>query len=237
MQETKKFKAADGKTILVEVNSRRGSNAGVLAIHGYGGNINEHILYNVAQQFPAEGFDIWRIALYPGDKNTRTMIDASGHEHISDIARVLKAMHKKYIKVFLIGHSYGGTLAIRSANEKIKAVVLWDPAHNSKTEDDDEIQPDSNPKFWRVNWGIILLVTRKYEKEFVELTHYDDLLPTYKKPTLVLLASAYNKDYKTMREHKAFRFSVIKNSDHCFNNEGNEKELFSKTLKFIKSIK
>jgi pimeloyl-ACP methyl ester carboxylesterase len=228
MQETKQFTAADGKTILVEVNSLPENKSAVLIVHGFTGHINEHFHYNTAQLFPRKGLDVWRIALYPGRPGTRSMTDVTWEQNFSDINQVLEEMGKLYSQLFLIGHSRGGTLAVYAAHPKLFAKVLWDAScyPEKPAQEDLGLHPD----YYTLDWGTILLVGKKYTDGKAYWSKYDTA-PREQPPTLLVRASASEMGWpKFFKVKKA----VIKDSNHTFDKEGNEKKLFSLTLNFFK---
>ena len=228
MQETKRFTPADGKTILVEVNSAEGNTTAVLMVHGFTGDINEHIFYNASQQWPKKGLDVWRISLYPGEAGTRTMATVTWEQNFLDIDLVLKEMAKQYEKLFLVGHSRGGTQAVYIINQKLKAKVLWDPSYLSDVVE--EAQEELHPDYYTLDWGHIILASKNYTNEGVSFSDYRNA-PIEQPPILVIRASDNDMGWPKALRKKLVK---IKNSDHCFNKDGNEKKLFSLTLNFFK---
>ena len=230
MQETKEFIAADGAKVQVEVNSAEGNKAAVLMVHGFTGDVNEHIFYNAAQSWPKKGLDVWRISLYPGEPaGTRLMTHVTWQQNLSDIALVLKEMGQRYESLFLAGHSMGGVLATYSSHPKIKAKALWDPALGFQPSD--FAAEALNANYHTIHWGCAILVSKKYSEECFEASRYLAEIPI-QPPILVVRATDFFGGWPKARI--AARVVLIKDSDHCFNKEGNEKKLFSLTLNFFK---
>lgn len=229
-QETKKIKAHDGKDIVVEVNAAEGNTCGVLIIHGFTGNIQEHVFYNAAQSWPKKGLDVWRIALYPGEiENTRKMSQVTWEENLADIRLALKEMENAYEQIFIVGHSMGGTTAVYVSSPRIKAKVLWDPSYY--TDSGDVLDPELHPDYFTIDWGHTILVSKKYTQEAIQATKFDGVLPP--QPPLLVIRASETKESWPQDRLKA-KLATIPNSDHCFNNEGNETLLFKETLKFFK---
>lgn len=236
MQETKIFKAADGKDIHVEVNCGEGNARAVLMIHGFTGHINEHIFYNAAQQWPKKGLDVWRIALYPGDgENVRTMDTLTWQQNLSDIDLVLKAMADNYEKLFLVGHSVGATQAILVQNPSIKAKALWDPFCPGDNEAPlGRALAALHPDYYTLDWGHMILAKKTYAHACIEASLYKSTLPP--QPPLLVIRSSEERENRWPSDRLAARLFTIKDSDHCFDQINNERMLFRHTLGFLKAL-
>ena len=228
----REFTAPDGAKIVVEVNSAEGNTLAVLMIHGFTGNVNEHIFYNAAQLWPKKGLDVWRISLYPGEiKGTRSMKTVTWAQNLGDINLVLKEMANLYGKLFLVGHSMGGTQAVYVNDPKLGAKVLWDPSCDSNPSD--VIEPELHPDYYTIDWVHIILAKKDYSHEAIAAAKYPAERLTECQPPIFVIWSDENDRGWPQKTLKA-KVVKIKGSDHCFNGEGNEKKLFSRTLNFFK---
>ena len=230
MQETKVFQMPDGIEVPVETNRRAGNKIGVMMLHGFTSSIHTHIWYNAANSWPAKSFDTWRVPLYPGGKNQRRMRTIRWKQNMDDIKKVLAAMQKIYKKVFIIGHSMGGNMAVYAANPKVAGIVLWDPAYNDRITNiaGKELHKD----YYTLDWGVMILTPKTYGHELERATLFNGQFA--KVPTL-LVRAANNTEGWDFKKVPA-KHIVIPGSDHSFHKEGNEKELFKQTLKFIKTL-
>jgi hypothetical protein len=240
MQETKKFKAADGKTILVEVNSKKGNKSAVLVVHGFTSHIRVGCLCNAAMQWPEKGYDVWRLSLYPGAPDTRRMDDVTWKDNQSDCDIVLgKMVEADYTDIFGLGHSLGGTNIVYADNARIKAKALWDPACN---EGADGAAPVSlHPDYYTLYWDHLTLVPKGYTHEAIGATHYPEPLP--KQPPLLVIQSEETRRGRDKSKPRDWpmeklpaKLTEVLGSDHFFSREGNEKELFRLTLQFFKDV-
>lgn len=236
MQESLELKAKGGIKVPVEVNRRAENKKAALFIHGFTGHINEHFHYNAAQEFPKHGIDVWRVGLYPGEPGMRSMATVKWSEHLEDIALVIKKMERTYGKIFLVGHSKGGTLATYVNHPKIAAKVLWDPP----TRDYDHKRDDAykiNRDYITIDWGHLIAVKKSYAKDSDDASMYAGKFAP-QPPMLIVHVSdgVFQKKLWPMKKLPA-KLVYIPHCDHCFNNEGNEKKLFDETLKFLKGVR
>jgi hypothetical protein len=228
MQETKKFKAADGKTISVVVDSCPGNKKGALMIHGFTGGVMMHAFQCAAKTFPHHGMDTWRIFLYSTDENCRLMDDTTWDQNMSDIGIVLNEMQAAYPETYLIGHSLEGAQSVYAATEKTKGLALWEPACAVTL----GCCKDSafSQRHYEVNWGCTILASKSYVDSCRKVGRYAHPI-SHKKPTLVMLADETKEQWPS--DIVPAKVCRVNNCDHCFNNEGNMEILFKETMGFF----
>lgn len=108
MEKQLKLRTKDGHIIYGTLNfTSRKSDLLAIFVHGLTGHPNEHTFHGAAQQFPRKGVDVFRFALYTGEKEGRKMSDCTITTHAQDLDSVVSYYRKKYRKIAVIGHSLG----------------------------------------------------------------------------------------------------------------------------------
>ncbi len=165
------------------------------------------------------------------------MKDCTIKIHANDIELVRKYFYKKYKKLYLAGHSLGGT-SVLLAVPKANAIILWDP---------------SPPKFLKVfspyckynksldafviDSGIQTIMSKNMYNEMKQSKIWLQWIKKTKIPVKIIGASdnirvsgckAY---FKYANDPKKLVF--IKGAGHTFSEEGAEEKLFKETLDWI----
>jgi len=231
MQITKILKAHDGKKIAVEINSLEGNEIGILYFHGFTGSINGHNAYNAANTWPKKGYDFWRMNICPGGEGFRDMGNLRFGQSVEDAKRVIATMHRKYKKIFVVGHSLGGTLAVYAADKKLAGIVLWDPPYDLKLEGD--WIRDYDKKHYLINYGNLHLITKAYAKEVDKVIMYPKMKEL---PCPAVLIKGPDSHYSWPEDRLHLATVLIDGADHSFHKEGMQDKLFAATLKFIKGV-
>lgn len=239
MEKEIKIKTDDGKLIHgTLVTSKTKSDKLVVFVHGFTGHPNEHIFFNGAKLFSESGLDSFRFSLYDGgDKDYRQFRDTKISLHGEDINTVVKNFRKKYKKIFVVGHSYGGTSLLFTDSSQIDAFVFWDASYiNWKERSDDFIEFNKKFNMHVASWGIEVLVGNQYIEELKNFPDCGELIKKINKPALFVgadkgNAKASEKYYTNANDPKTLE--IIKNADHNFNNFKAEETLLELTKNWI----
>lgn len=114
----------------IECNYRvSGSGEDVLILHGWGSNTSSNSWKEIQKEISKNGFRVFALDL-PGFGKTKAPNIAWG---VSDYKKfVMEFLNKNQLNEFyLIGHSFGGRISIKLANEenlRIKKMILCSPA-------------------------------------------------------------------------------------------------------------
>jgi pimeloyl-ACP methyl ester carboxylesterase len=123
---TADWPGAGGKRIYA-VMSRSAAGDGsrvILTGHGFGGYPDEFLMRFARDRFLAAGYDVCRLAFYSWEPDARRLDETTLALQADDLARAFHALAAG-MRVYLIGHSYGGTTAL-AANLPAAALSLWD---------------------------------------------------------------------------------------------------------------
>ena len=155
MQKELKIKTSDGYFIYGDlVKNKKASSKLVIFCHGFTGNRNEHIHFNGAKFFSAKGYDTFRFDFYNGGKNARHFEETSLSQHGGDITTILNYFHKQYKKIYVIGHSFGGTSLLFSNTSFATALVFWDASYVVSQEERKFFMKYKSGKEYYIDWGM-----------------------------------------------------------------------------------
>ena len=238
MQKTIKIKTKDGFQIYGDMlSASKPSNKLVIFCHGFTGNRNEHIFFNGAQYFTKKGFDTLRLGFYSDEKGARHFENTKISQHGQDITTVVNHFSKKYKKIYLVGHSFGGTSLLFTDPSKVSAMVFWDATY---------IDVVGEKKFWphkkdrggyNIDWGISTIVGKDFVEELLNFPDCGELVKKIHTPVKFIGIGNTNtspaKKYFT-KANEPKSLAVIKEADHCFNSPKTEQQLFEETYDWVK---
>jgi len=238
MEKEIKIKTKDNHIIYGILNAAKKTKNLVIFVHGLTGHPNEHLFYNAVPFFNIKNYTTFRVALYSSEKKARTLTDCTLTTHTEDLNCVLNYFKKKYSKIFLVGHSFGGPTILHATLTAVSGIVLWDPSINiGRKSFLSEFSYLPKIKKYVVNWGTQHIIGTKMYEEFSYKGKYKNLARNFKTPLNIILAGngILKKDWK--KEITYFscptELVLIKGATHCFDEEGVEKKLFSETLRWI----
>ena len=243
MENKIKLKTKDGHIIYGTLNTS-GKKSGTLAVfvHGLTGHSNEHTFHGAAQLFPKKGVDVFRFALYTGEKGGRKLSECTISTHSEDLNKVLSYFRSKYKTIAVIGHSLGSPTILKADVSKVDSVVLWDPSYLAKGSEDrpsKKVKVNGREKYLE-EWGTEYLMNPAMVKEWEWFNGKNELDTVAKlnKPLKIIAAGngilvKGSKEYfKVAQEPKDL--TIVKGATHCFDEEDKEDILLSETLKWIK---
>lgn len=212
----------------------------VIFVHGFTGHQHEHIFFNGAKLFSQKGFDTFRFNLYDGDhKDARKFSDTKISLHGEDITTVVKYFRKKYKRIFLVGHSYGGTSLLFIDQSAVDGLVFWDAGYIDSTDATDHIRYNKCLDAYILEWGTEIIAGKKFIAELKNFPDCGKLIKNIKKPVLFITAGKIAKQGEKYYKHANNPKKLIKMklADHCFNSWKQEDLLLENTLNWLKSVK
>ncbi|MFX0211816.1 MAG: alpha/beta hydrolase [Candidatus Hodarchaeota archaeon] len=104
-----------------------GSNTGCLLLHGAGGGTTWDLKEFAHTLYSKTGITIWLPALTGFGTRPEDLKDVTFSDWMNDTREGVKKLQKNCNRIFIVGHSMGGILALIIASEqkKIDAVVTW----------------------------------------------------------------------------------------------------------------
>lgn len=212
----------------------------IIFVHSFTGGQNEHIIFNGAKFFTNKGFDTYRFNLYAGDyKNTRHFKDTKISLHGNDIDTVVKYFRKKYEKIYLIGHSYGGTSLLFTNYIEVDSYVFWDASYIDPVNDgSNDMKFNENLGKYIMDYGIEILVGKPFIDELKNFPDCGEMISKINKPVFIITAGAKGNYNAGLRYFKSAnnpkKLISIKSADHNFNNWDDENSLFEETYNCLK---
>lgn len=242
MERRFNLKADDGAVIPCILNTRtKQSDTVVVFVHGLGGSPFDHLFFNAAREFPKEGIDTCRFALYWLDKGNRTLTDCSVRTHARDLERVLRYLQPTYTTISVVGFSLGSPTVLSADLSGVLSVVLWDPSHLAQgiREHFDRVSLRGK-KVWLSHSYIEYVLSDEMvsEWEWFNGSNELELVRALGKPLKVIAAgkgdlTKGSRAYvRAAEEPKSL--TIIKGATHCFDEEGKEEEVFKETLAWVK---
>jgi esterase/lipase len=242
MEREIKIKTPDKKLIVGTLGiSSKKSNKLVVFVHGFTGHSNEHQFFNGSKFLTSKGLDTFRFNLYAGEgKKVRHFKDTSISLHGEDIDTVVKFFRKKYKKIFVVGHSYGGTSLLFTNSSLIEGYVFWDASYVTPKDATEDVKLNKHINRYIIDWGIEILAGEKFIEELKNFPDCGKLIKNINKPVLFITAGRLGNSKAGI---KYFRFANnpkklinIKTADHNFNNWKDEEELLKSTYSWLRQF-
>ena len=218
--------------------AKKKSDALVLFVHGFTGHRNEHIFFNAAKIFASHGFDTFRFDLYGGGKRARRFRDTTIRLHGLDITRAVSYFRKQYRRIFVVGHSYGGTSLLFADQSAIDGFIFWDASYIEWKYDKEGLVFNKFLGAYLLDWGIEYVVGKPFVEELIHFPDCGKLIADIRKPVLFVTASKHGnakagKKYFKMANNPK-KLIDIKGANHTFDTHSAEDDLLEATLAWLR---
>lgn len=214
----------------------------IIILHGLCCSIQEGIYEEAAEWFSKHGYAVYRFNLYGWQNDARQLMDCTLQTHADDLDVVTEYFRKKGVKkIFVVGHSFGGTTILVSEKQKFHAAVLWDPSY--KISFKDKKDGPYYGKFiksmngYLMRWGQNVILGKKMIDE-VDSLNWDNLTNDFhcpikiiaaRKGTLIKGAKQYFRE-----AHEPKSMTVIDGATHYFDDSKKIRiELFQTTKQWF----
>lgn len=241
MEKFVKIKTKDGHIIYGTLNAaEKKSDKLIIFVHGFTGHQNEHIFFNGARYFTDKGFDTIRFDFYAGEKGARNFRDTKISQHGKDITTVVKHFRKKYKKIYVVGHSYGGTSLLFVNQDLVEGFVFWDASYIEWSEESNGMKYDEHLDAYILNEGIEHIVGKGFVEELKNFPDCGELISKINKPVFFVTAgrkgnSKAGKIFYSKANQPKTLINIM-TADHCFNNLKDEDKLHKETYEWIKKL-
>lgn len=240
MEKELKIKTPDNKFIYgTFAAAKRKSDALIIFVHGFTGHQHEHIFFNGAKFFTEKGFDTFRFNLYAGEeKNIRHFHDTKISLHGKDIISIVKYFRKRYKKVYVIGHSYGGTSLLFVDQSVVDGFIFWDASYIDSKDATEHMKYNKHLDAYILDYGIEIIVGKEFIEELKNFPNCGKLIKQIHKPALFITAGEKGNSKAGIKyfdkANNPKKLINIKTADHNFNNWNDEDTLFRKTYEWVK---
>lgn len=203
-----------------------------IVVHGLSCSMDEDFYLNATRWFAKQGYATFRFNLYGAEKDSRQLMTSTLKTHASDIDTVVDYFRKKkFGKIFLAGHSYGGPSILLSSNQNFDGVVLWDPSYKvsfTKTPKGvSHVKYLKGVEGYLMNWGINIIIGKAMAEEAAAL-NWNNLTKNFHVPLKIIVAGkgalvrGAKHYFKTA--HTPKDLTIIKNATHYFNDTEDMRE-------------
>lgn len=220
--------------------SKKPSKKLIIFVHGFCGNQNEHIFFNGAKYFTGKGYDTFRFNLYSGEKGARKFRDIKISLHGKDTSTVIKYFSKDYEKIYVVGHSYGGTTLLFTDTKHVNTFVFWDASWIEWKDEDKDFPYRKDLDAHVLDWGIEYIVGKPFIEELKSFPDCGGLISKIKIPVKFITAGRKGKG-NTKAGKKYFALANepkdlvdIPTAEHNFNTFAEEERLFKETQDWMK---
>lgn len=239
MESNLKVPTPDGKVIYGRLRGPLNQIL-VVFVHGLGGRMDQHIYYNGARFLEKHHISSFRFNLYSWEDNARNLSDCTIKTHSSDLDTVIDYFRKQGVKkIFVVGHSFGGSTILLSKNKNFDGVVLWDPSYAEPLSFKDADYVESLDMY-KGKWEFEILFNKDMVEEEKSLKDREEkAIQEIKVPIKIITAgNGFLKEggrryYQLANEPKAY--VVLEGAGHTFDEDGIEEKLFEETLSWINS--
>lgn len=208
----------------------------VIFVHGFTGHKDEHIFFNGANFFNKKSFDVFRFDLYSCEKDARPFKDQSIAIHGTDITVVKNHFKDIYKKIYLVGHSYGGTSLLFVELSGVSGLVFWDASYISEA-DGTGFEYNQSLDAYILKDRVDCVVGKKFVEELRNFPDCGEMVSKVSVPMKFITAG--EKGNHTVvskymeKAHDPKEIVHIEEADHCFNSFASEEKLFNETLEWI----
>ncbi len=217
------------------LNSQMPTQKLIVFVHGLTGEKENHLYYNGARFFPANGFDTFRYDLFSNELGGRKLANSSLTLFSQDLSLILEHFYSRYDEIHVVGHSIGGCVAMNANPSRLASLILWDTGlQNDST--------DFGPFVYHDELGAYLAQLKISYLLSVELIseRAQQGAATVKKiqcPVKLIFAgnTAINETWKSNLRHitSPYELVTISGAGHGFNELGKNELLFEETLVWV----
>jgi len=231
MEKKLKIKVSDKNYIYGRLNGSSLRSLFII-VHGLPGSMDEDFYLDATRWFAKQGYATFRFNLYGAEKDSRQFMDSTLETHASDIDAIVRYFRKKkFNKIFIAGHSYGGPSILLSKKQEFNGVVLWDPSYKvsftKNTTGFPVVKYIKEIKGYLMNWGINIIIGKAMADEANNLD-WENLTKNFRVPLKIITAGkgelirGAKQYFKTADKPK--ELDIIKNATHYFNDTVDTRE-------------
>lgn len=227
------------KVVYGILNEKRKSDTVLLIVHGRPGTALDAPGLTASRFFPSKGISTFRVSLYFWKKGARKLMDSTTSQHGKDIDVVVGFLRKKYKKVFVAGHSWGGPSIWFSDMTQMDGIILWDPSSDmKKTNAYFSYYKPMNAYKSKSGWVDFIPKKMYDEAGKYSAVAMGEKLSSVQTPMKFIMAGkgVWVKDGKIVYDSLSApkSFTVIAGAGHHFAEEESEAKLFKETLSWIR---
>ena len=216
-------------------------------LSGLSGGRDLPLFVNATEIFMKSGFDVLRLNFCNEDIQQRNALDIKDLDlsfYSIELRNVIEKLPKKYPHVVFVGHSFGAIISIlfllnNKKYLKNAELVLWDQSRLpwSKKAMNKVFAIDGEKTF--KNQGDKIAINEKFYKELCDVDSVGMFRSLHKNACIITAEGGTDTDakkyYRATPDKAKSKWHILKKTNHLFSGKKAQKELFEKTLKFIKA--
>ena len=239
MEKELQIKTEDKKVIYGTLSAAKVSNQKVVVFtHGFLGNRNEHIFFNGAKYFTEKGYDTFRFDLFSGAKDGRHFRDTKISVHGEDLNTVIRHFKKIYKKIYVVGHSYGGTTLLFADSSLIDALVFWDASYIKKRKK--EFPYNKKFQSFVMDYGFEAVVGKSYVDELKNFPDCGKLIGQIHVPVKFITAGKLGNEKAGkkyfLKANEPKELVNIATANHNFDGFNEERTLIEETYNWLEKF-
>lgn len=217
----------------------------IVHLHGLTHSHRHYLEMNAASYFPQHGFAHLRFSFYGREPDARRLSTIRLGDHLADLEAVLSYAQENFDEIYLIGHSFGGLVALLHNPEGIKAMSFWDPSFDVTHfwEASGTLSDSPSGQFHHLDYGNVYVLGRPFVRDIADVPHRVclDKAASFSAPVQlvvpeqsIFLASPHSRpeDYVDAFPEGS-ELVQMPNANHTFTMQGNAQKLFEETVKFF----
>jgi dienelactone hydrolase len=248
-------KKLKGKYIYADIVEHKDATTLVVFLSGFSGSKELPLFKNASDEFAKNGFSTLRIN-FCGDEDDKhqnadapEILEMSFSVYITELKNVLDLVGKKYFTIVLVGHSFGAPISVMFLNKYKKyalktTLIIWDPTLLPWKKEwmEEDYSLDSLKKLYiEKDSKNPETINETFYQEFINMKNTAKIFGALNQKTCIIGAEKgiiknteeyFSKLTKCAR--KSSKLLFIKGANHLFDGKRVQKELFEKTLGFLK---
>ncbi|MCX6701693.1 MAG: hypothetical protein NTX96_00670 [Candidatus Zambryskibacteria bacterium] len=223
----------------------------VIFSSGLSGSKELPLFKNASKKFLKDGFSILRFNFCRDNDDKLQKIDTLKPEelslsvYIAELKNIMDVFSKKYPNIVLIGHSFGAVVFILFLDKykkykKNTKLILWDPTllpWKKKIMEMDFLFNTKKQLYYGKNTNEVM--NKTFYNECIHIKNTTNTLKMLNKEVCIIAAeNGASKDakkyYSKIKNKKNSKLFIIKKTGHRFDEEKAQKELFDRTIEFLK---
>lgn len=244
-----KSKIKKGKYIHGILLKNRKSKTLVIFMSGFSGGRDSKLFKNASNVFLKKDFDTLQFNFFQekGRGNALRPEELSFSFYVSELKNIIDYFKKEYLEIILVGHSFGTIISILFLTEYNKytkniKLVFWEPTLLPWKEQymkEDFIFNTKTKIYYGKNTSEIM--NKTFYQECVNTKSTDIMFGLLGKDALIIAAknsagADAKKYFLKIKDKNKSRLFILNNTNHFFDGKKSQKELFSETINYLKSI-
>lgn len=231
MEEHIEIPGVDAHIIKGMLGKAEDSEKLIIFVHGLTGRMNEHHYLLAPKFFNPQGYSTFRFDFY-STKPGRRLMDSSISTHVEDLERVIAHFKEEY-ELYMIAHSIGCLVALKTDTSVAKKVVLWDPSVGFTKEKEQKADHDEERGYWIRHSGMDVLLSEKMIEEWRAATDISKNLEGIDTETAFIFAGLNTNKGPWLQFIEGHKHITIPGARHVFYEEGAREQLYLATLELL----